>query len=248
VALEKQEEGGRLGFCLWDVAFYDGECLLQTTATGHRFDLMDSLLLSDSTWFTVPETVQINFDERSFEVASRESHTNLIDLECDHEDPGIDIVNWAGERGWEGYVITDPEGTYGDRAYNFHGKPERPKFVGKLKPKFEGDFIVRWDPDNGIGKRGKGKKAVGVGSVQAYLWDPDKEEEVPICLVGGGLTDEDVTRFADPNLYPMVWKVEFGRWTPKGSLFHPEFLHERDDKRPEDCCIDQNPAWVDGRD
>ena len=112
----------------------------------------------------------------------------------------------------------------------------------ELKPKLEADFIVRWDPNNGIGEWGKGKKSKGVGSVQLYLWDPETGTEVPICLTGGGLTDADVARFADPKLYPTVWQVEFDSWTPKGALRFPVFLRERDDKKPEECLISQRRA------
>jgi ATP-dependent DNA ligase len=109
-----------------------------------------------------------------------------------------------------------------------------------LKPKYEADFIVRWDPKNGVGKWGKGKKSTGVGSVQSYLWD-EKKGEVEVSLVGGGLTDEDVKKFANPKLYPMVWEVEYDSMTPNGSLRFPEFVRVRDDKPLKECTFSQIP-------
>jgi hypothetical protein len=153
----------------------------------------------------------------------------------------------AKKNRWEGFVVVDPEQKgYGDKSYNFHGKPERPKYCGKLKPMLEADFIVRWDADNGIGLWGKGKKQNGVGSVFCYLWDPAKEEEVYIGKCGGGLKtvepgieNGNVFDLADPSLYPLVWEVEFTTWTPKGSFQFPEFVRLRTDKTPEECTIDQ---------
>lgn len=152
------------------------------------------------------------------------------------------LCNIAVTLGWEGFVIVDPKATYGDKSDNFRGKADRPKYVAKLKPSYEGDFIVRWDPDNGIGRWGKGKNSNGVGSLQTYLTHPDKGE-IEISLCGGGLSDEDVRDLADPDLYPLVAQLEFGSWTKSGSLQFPEFVRIRDDKTPDECSVEQNPNW-----
>ena len=119
---------------------------------------------------------------------------------------------------------------------------DRPKECVKDKPKREADFIVRYDPDNGIGKKGKGAKATGIGSAQAYLVHPELGE-IEIAFVGNGITKERVVEYANPALYPRVWQVEFEDWTKAGSLTHPRFVRVRDDKQPEECSVEQNPNW-----
>ena len=75
-----------------------------------------------------------------------------------------------------------------------------------------------------------------------YLWDPEKGEEVYVGKCGGGLNAEDVVRFANPKLYPMVWAVEFSSWTKDGSFQFPELVRVRDDKTCEECTLDQRPS------
>ena len=248
LALERQKVEP-LGFCIWDVSFWEGECLLNSEVAPARYRRISTLLelIPNRKHVSMPELITVLPDKTGFRVESWEGG-EYRDLEFEFDDPEniqADLLEWAKNLGWEGYVVIDPYAVYDNRAFNFRGKAERPKTVCKLKPMLEADFIVRWDPDNGIGRRGKGKKSAGVGSVQAYLWDPDVEEEVPISLVGGGLGDDDVKRLADPSLYPMVWQIEFSAWTAKGSLQFPEFVRERDDKTPEECLIYQRPMVED---
>jgi len=238
-SLATQEEHGKLGFCVWDIAFWEGECWLTTKTPRERFmHLVETF--QDATWFTYPEIAHAVSDKEIF-VASKPGNFSIELLKGETFEKVL--MTLAKQQGWEGYVVVDPEVPYDNRAYNFRGKAERPKTCCKLKPKLEADFIVWWDPKKGIGKEGKGKKSGGVGSVQAGLFDPRTDEFIDVGLVGGGLTDEDVTRFADPELYPMVWQVEFASWTKSGSLQFPEFIRVRDDKKPEECEIYQNPDW-----
>lgn len=239
LALHKQKESGRLSFCIWDIAFWEGKCVLQEWPAKKRFEMIRHILEHKSVpHISMPEIA--SFQEDGVHIRSVGLDSDLI-MDYESDDLVKEVLELAKALNWEGWVVVDSDAQYDDKSHNFHGKAERPKFVCKLKPKLEADFIVRWDPDHGIGARGKGKKAKGVGAVMAYLWDPELQEEVPVCEVGGGLTDEDVARFADPKLYPMVWVVEFDSWTPKGALRFPVFLRERDDKQPEECLISQRP-------
>jgi ATP-dependent DNA ligase len=189
----------------------------------------------------MPEIVIPRPDTKSFFVKSWDAE-DLMEIEANDADINKDILTWAKKMKWEGFVVVDPESTYGDRAFNFHGKAERPKECCKDKPTCEADFIVRWDPKNGIGEFGKGKKSGGVGSVALYLWDPKKKEEVYVCDMGGGLTDADVVKYANIKLYPMIWEIEFSEWTSKGALRFPVFLRPRPDKTLQECEISQRPA------
>lgn len=230
------ESYGPLGFCCWDIAFWDGAPWIQEVRAEERFNRIAELTAKRK-HFTMPEILTYDSDD-GFHVVSSEGPDQHFELEDDFEK---DLVGFARDRGWEGYVVVDPDAAYGDRAFNFHGKAERPKFVAKLKPLLEADFVVIWDPDNGVGERGKGKKKKGVGSVMAHLYDPDTGDLVPICKVGGGLSDKDVIQFADPKLYPRVWQIEFSEWTPKGALRFPRFVRDREDKPLEECSIHQMP-------
>jgi hypothetical protein len=220
------QKGQPLHYCIWDVAFWVGQDMVKTVPYRERFHHIQKLVDGQ------PPSLL------TYPVITYLEHQGPVDPQVIMED----MRKSAKELGWEGYVVVDPDAMgYRDKAYNFHGKAERPLFCGKLKPKFEADFIVRWDPDNGIGTWGKGKKSKGVGAVFAYLWDPIKCEEVFVSKVGGGLSDEDVARFANPDLYPMVWQVEFASWTPDGSIQFPEFVRVREDKLPHECTTDQRP-------
>ena len=241
-ALELQNgEKGKLGYCIWDIAFWEGRCIIKEDPAYQRFARLESFLLEQAfKWITMPELVTLNPTdaELKVEILGKPALSLVMD---DPDNPLHDALEFAKGMGWEGYVIVDASAKYGDKAFSFHGKAERPKEVCKLKPKFEADFVVYWDPKKGKGTKGKGKKSGGVGSVQAYLWDPKKSELVSICLVGGGLSDENVKKFADPKLYPQIWQVEFAEWTEKGALRFPEFVRVRDDKCTEECTTDQMP-------
>lgn len=238
-ALTLQRDGQPLSFCVWDVAFWEGENLLDTIPIGDRLLEYARNVCFRRQYLCIPEIVRMHEDVGFYVVGTdfgRNYHRRSDGPSDLHR-----ITELARVKRWEGYVVVDPSATYEGKSISWHGKPDRPLVCGKLKPKFDADFIVRWDPDNGIGERGKGKKSKGVGSVQAYLLDPRTGEEVPISKVGGGLKDADVARFADPSLYPMVWQVEFSGWTAAGSLRYPEFKRVREDKRLDECTIDQRP-------
>lgn len=52
----------------------------------------------------------------------------------------------AKERGYEGWVAYQANGKLKDYSYSFHGKPNRPSCVWKVKYSQEDDFSARWDP------------------------------------------------------------------------------------------------------
>lgn len=245
-ALADQEENGELGFCIWDIAFWAGECVLQTVPIAKRIqriiDILDGATRRErrAGLLTFPEVATV--DEGIPGYVNIVSSAGDFDIVLGDRTPEETLIELAAELKWEGWVVVDPKAVYEDKAYNFRGKAERPKFCAKLKPTFEADFIARWDPDNGVGKRGKGKKSVGVGSLQLSLMHPTRGE-IEVSLCGGGLTDDLVKSLADPKLYPLVVQVEYTTWTKYGSLQFPEFMRVRDDKSLDECEVIQNPDW-----
>lgn len=254
LSLKTQERYGQLSFCVWDIAVWEGNPISKTDTVGDRYHLIYNLLASCETkWVTMPELIVIEGEYANVFSYDAQKELQFIapdfladefsDEECENFDPIVFLLKFAKVLGWEGYVIADPQACYGEKAFNFRGKNDRPVHVGKLKPDYEADFVVKWDPDHGVGEWGTGKNKNGVGSVQAYLYDDRSRDLVPVSKVGGGISDEDSVKFADPSLYPMVWKVVFKAWTAKGSLRHPSFDRVRDDKKPEECSVYQNPRW-----
>lgn len=236
-AIDLQEEKGKLAFCIWDVVFSEGEPLVKEIPAQERFDILREMVTENKTkYITVPELVKLEPDGfKVFSVDGKDEH-----LEYDDPDNPInDIVNFAKERKWEGYVVVDPQATYGDKSWAFHGKNERPKYICKLKPALDVDVIVRWDPENGLGEEGKGKHTGQVGSVAAFLWDHEKKEEVFVGKVGIGISDEQSEEWADPKCYPMVWECTVLGWTSGGKMRSPAFVRLRTDKKPKDCGLDQ---------
>lgn len=246
IALDTQVDHGKLGFCVWDILSWNGEFWVQTTPYSDRMARIIELVGKDKTgYLTFPEIATVIEEPAEHywvEISSPNSQTYRLPTRGAPVEKVL--LQYAKEMRWEGWVVVDPTATYGDKAFNFRGKAERPKECAKLKPKLEADFIVRYDPTNGIGVPGKGSKKVGVGSVFCYLWDPEKREEVYVGKCGGGLSAADVVRFANPKLYPMVWHIEFSAWTKDGSFQFPELGDKgvRDDKTCEECTIDQRPA------
>jgi ATP-dependent DNA ligase len=221
-AIEFQEQNHGLWLCVWDVAYLDGQQLIGNLSIMHRLTFVEDIV-ADINYLTAAQIVSVG------EVVTPEQDTFGGTTE--------EAIMLAKEWGWEGWVVVDPEATYGEKGVSWHGKADRPKECCKLKPLWEADFILRWDPDNGIGTWGKGKKAGGVGAFFAYLCDPTGEEHF-ISKVGGGLTDEDVKKYAVPGLV-MVGQVEFADITKDGSLQFPRFVRERHDKAVPLCTFDQ---------
>jgi len=157
---------------------------------------------------------------------------------------------YAKIQDWEGFVVIDPDGEYGDKAYNFRGKTDRPgKFCCKLKPEYEDDFVAFFDPDkwfsgNKQGKWGKGKYQGMVGAVSLYQYDTDGKLQY-ICECGGGMDDEFRANYSQPHKYPIVVEVKYnGRtYTSKGektnALQFPRIVRVRDDKEVDECINEE---------
>lgn len=216
-----QVEKGRPSFYIWDIAFWGGNNLLEEMEVLNRYSLIHELEY-DGPWtrFFLPV----------------EAYGSEI-----FPTPDLALAH-AIKKGWEGFVVVDPEGMYGDKAMNFKGKPDRPgKFCAKLKPSFEDDFIVYWNPESGYGERStKGRSNQGIASVALYQMN-SKGEQVFISNLSSGMTEEMKRDLADPSKFPQVWQVEYDSRTymTKGddtnALTFARYSRTRDDKTPGEC-------------
>ena len=145
------------------------------------------------------------------------------------------------DRELEGLVVWDAQGVMASGSeFTFNGKASRPNVVWKRKPKYEDDFIVRWDPDQGIGTYGTGKNCQNFKSVLCSQLDSNGEE-VGLGNCGGGFSDKLRLRYTDPSPFPRVWRIEYDSIQPgTGALRYAEFKVDRTDmgdKLIEECLM-----------
>jgi hypothetical protein len=221
---EMEQSGLWPFFYCWDVAFWNGVDLVKAVSMRERFLRIGEIASNVVTKSRVQRKVFEPLHASKF--ASPE-----------------EAVAFAKANGWEGFVVIDPEAQgYGDKAYNFSGKPHRPGTAcAKLKPSFEDDFVAIWDPDKGYGERStKSSRGGGIKSVGLYQYNK-AGELVFIANCNSGLTDEFIEANSNPKLYPQVWKVEYKgrRYVSDGddtnALDFPAFIEARSDKRPNEC-------------
>ena len=212
LAVEKQA-GHPVKYYAFDIAFLNGVCLLTTkTFAERRVELLKLVNKLGSEYITASEVINKTHAEAMQEIK---------------------------ERKLEGLVIWDADGIMKEgEAYTLNGKAYRPNLVWKSKPKYEGDFIVRFDPAHQIGEWGSGKNGNKMKSV--YLYQLQDGQESFICKCGGGFDDEGRTKYSDPALFPMVFQIEFDSIMSKtGALRFPVFIRERQDKGVDECLLDE---------
>ena len=221
-AVEDMQQSGLFPFFYnWDIAFWDGEPIVKTTTMRSRISMIRDLHKS------------INNDNA------------YMPLDAYQFGSPEEAVDHAKANKWEGFVVIDPDAVYGDKAFNFKGKPDRPgSACAKLKPTFEDDFIAIWDPEKGFGERSKkGSRAGGIKSVGLYQYN-QKGELIFISNVNSGLTKEMLATLADPKVWPQVWRVEYKgrRYVSEGedtnALDFPAIDPDnylRTDKLPAEC-------------
>ena len=206
-------------FYCWDIAFWDGQDLVSKVPVRERYELIHEVTDCGRTIIPV-------------------QYWNTPGV---HNTPEA-MIQIAKSMGYEGFVVVDPEGIYGDKAYNFKGKPDRPGSVcAKLKPAYESDFVIYWDPDKGYGERStKGRYSQGIKCVAMFQYD-SHGRAIYISNVSSGMTEEMKRDLADPKFYPRVWKIEYTERTyisqgdDTNALTFARFIEERTDKNPEEC-------------
>lgn len=259
-ALEMQARVGHLHYYVWDIAWWAGKCLLTTETLGERYARIYSLLEGRGVPHLLP--VEVYSPDDIDELAAGISDSVLED---EHEF-GIPVIPedapplWrsaikvALRYAWEGWVVVDPDAQMGPEAYNLRGKDYRPAAVsGKLKPFFEDDFVLVFDPNSDFGEIdetlgqdlpergswGRGKEGV-VGAVSLYQRDASGKL-VYICECGGGITDDFIAQYSDPEKYPLVAEVRYETRTytslggKTNALQFPRIIRVRTDKTPDEC-------------
>jgi hypothetical protein len=226
-AVKDMEESGLFPFFYcWDIAFWDGENLVSHQPMNTRYTRI----------------MGIDGMVKTARTSGPKAFEPLLAVTFKSPD---EAELYAKQQGWEGFVVIDPAAPgYGDKAFNFKGKPDRPaKFCAKLKPTFEDDFIAIWDPDKGYGERStKASRGVGgIKSVSLHQYNK-KGELVFIANVNSGLTDE-LLESLPKAAWPQVWKVEYKgrRYVSDGddtnALDFPALAENgiRTDKKPAEC-------------
>lgn len=219
---ERQKKDGWLSFYIWDIAFWDGLNMVKTTPVKARYDLINEL--------------PFPMVEGYFPFLPVEYYT------AEHFKTPTEAVEHAKKNDWEGFVVVDPDGIYGDKGFNFKGKPDRPGDVcGKLKPDYEDDFVAFWDPEKGWGERStKSRNGQGIKCVALFQYNKEGQL-IPISNVSSGLTDEQKRDWAVTTRWPKVWRCSYKdrRYMSQGedtnALDFAAFEEERSDKTPEEC-------------
>jgi hypothetical protein len=224
---------------VWDIPFWDGADLASTLPIGKRYELIWDVFdhsWKGTSWFLPVEVWEVGQLRRMFHDKPEQ------DIKDHSEFAQAVSKKWK----WEGWVVVDPEGTYGDKAYNFRGKTDRPgKFCGKLKPCYEDDFVAKFDPNNARGEGVQGKWGSGnnrgmVGAVSLYQYN-STGDLIYICECGGGIDDKFREKYSDPADYPIVLQVEYTARTYKSegektdALTYPRVLGVRFDKKLDEC-------------
>lgn len=226
-------------FYVWDVPFLDGTAICTEATIGERYQIIwelfgrawrqTSLVVPVEVWHLAEIVEEMTDQDRS-----------KSGVEC------AKIV--AKKYDFEGWVVVDPDGEYGDKAYNFRGKTDRPgKFCGKLKGSEIDDFVGKFDPDNIMGKGhfgawGNGNNRGSVGSIDLFQYDV-YGTLVSICAVGGGIDDAFRTKWSAPKDWVdgLCIEVEYTERTYKSegektnALTYPRVLGVRSTKTVAEC-------------
>lgn len=240
VAIDKQKKKGKLGLYIWDIPFWGGEDWVWHQPVSYRYRII--------------QEITSNLRTRRPDIADYVQPIELLSFRHNKE-----ALAYAKEHNLEGFVVIDPDGVYGDRAWNLKGKPDRPgKFCAKLKPFWEDDFIAYWAPENKHGTYGKGKheqgKTVtlpdksevvhgGCGSVGLFQYNK-AGELVYIADCSSGMSYEFQAHLCGAS-FPFVCEIKYfdrsyiSEGGKTNAISHPVFIRHRTDKTAEECINDK---------
>lgn len=226
---------GKVGYYVFDIAFWGGQDLVREATVGERLGLIKMV-------FQNLAPLRLNTGRKSTEGALKRESKLREGLLREHSlgpvkiygtKPGDDL-ELAKKLGAEGFVVVDPDAVYGDKGYSFDGKAQRPEGIYKRKPKFEDEFIIV-DFYEGTG-RNRGK----LGGFFLQQVCPKTGSRLDCGKCGGGLTDSQREEYwrDRKKLVEKTIKVEFdSRQPPKNGACKIRFPVFKGfaDKKPEEC-------------
>lgn len=229
-AVSLQEEGEWMNFYLIRVPVWKGGMLEQTNCHEDQLNLIENTFSDMLLSYEDPVAGRFLLPLEVFEGTVEQAMEVAIDNDL------------------EGWVCYTRDGCMEDYSFSFHGKPDRPGSVFKLKPSFEDDFIAIFDPNEtythawAIEKRGtwgSGKNTGKVGTFSLYQYGREGEMTY-ICEVGSGLTDAQREEYLKVD-GALVMEVKYDDRSyildgdDTNALFLPRVGRIRDDKAPEEC-------------
>lgn len=227
---------GLAAFYVFDLAFYEGRNLIQYENARERFTLLRKIFNQLEPRLFVNTGVTATIENCKKENRYRRQmlhnfHIGPLEIIKTNETMDLDL---ARKLHVEGFVVIDTKSSYGDKAFSFDGKAQRPKGIWKRKPKYEDEFIII-DTYEGTGRN--------TGKLGGFLLEqihPVTKQRINCGKCGGGFTDEQRVSFwgVRNTLIEKTIKMEFdSRQPPKDGAYAVRFPVFKGwaDKTPEEC-------------
>lgn len=196
-------------------------------------------------------TVGLTYDQRRDLLESVVEPGPTLQLASVHREGGAELLAAVAERGMEGIVAKRVTSTYqpGSRS------PDWVKVKARRRQEFvvggwlSGDgertgtiaaLLLGYHDDTGLrfaGRVGSGLSDALVADLRTVLTDLTATDSPFVDPVDG--VRGRVITFVRPEV---VVEVEFGEWTPDGSLRHPAYLGRRAEVDPQDVVREPDPA------
>jgi len=241
---QKRKQGeptlGKVSYYVFDVAFYAGRDLISNEPVRRRLVVLKEIFeklddrLKVSTGRKAPRELIIR-ESRLREGMLRQRFIAPVKI---YQTTAKEDLALAKHLKAEGFVLLDAEAKYGDRAYSFDGKAQRPDGIWKRKPKYEDEFIITGYYEGTGRNRGK------LGGFTIEQVHPETGERIDCGKCGGGFTDQQREElFNDDNLLEQTIKIEFDSRQPENNgifaLRFPEFKGFAD-KEPDECVAQED--------
>lgn len=144
-----------------------------------------------------------------------------------------DYKERAVKLGIEGFVAKNTDSIYPLTTFGKTKKP--PETWWKIKPDSYADVIVKGFEYGEVGS----KYEKQVGKLQCYQYD-DNGQLHHVCNVGSGLDDQERIKYLSIDYtQPLVGVVKYAYRNENYHLIHPSWKGFRDDKKVEECIIEE---------